>query len=312
MNLEFTDDQKALLSSIQSIVADHFSPSAGERRGRYHYSEALENELLKNGFYDVLRTPGMGVMEAVLILEEVSKSASVVEIGASALVAPMLTDEVLPRPIVMADGDLRTFKRFLPVAKTLLYNAGDKVLILSVEAEQVETLDSIYAYPMGRFKKLPDLSKARVLGGAEMSRKMTQWQRLSIAAECAGSMHSAVDFIVGYTTERRLFNKTIANFQAVQHRLAQAYRVARALHFLVLKAAWSKTAFDANQAVSFAQQHIQQLLFDLHQFNGGMGVTNENLLHFWTYRFRALQPETGGANSAALATADMLWGDTEE
>jgi hypothetical protein len=49
------------------------------------------------------------------------------------------------------------------------------------------------------------------------------------------------------------------------------------------------------------------MMFDLHQFNGAMGMTNEYPLHFWTYRLRALQAELGGADAAALAAADLLW-----
>lgn len=308
MHMDLTDDQKALVASLEAILEDHRVPPTQERRGRFHYAHDLDAKLVDNGFLDVLRTPDMGTLEASLVIEEVSRIPSVVEIGASALVAPKLTGEILPRPIAMASGDLSKPQRFLPVAKTLLYMAEDKVLALAVDPANVLAIDSIYAYPMGRFKDAPDLSRAQVLGGPEAVATMKQWQRVALAAECAGSMQSAVDFIVDYVKQRRLFNTTIAAFQAVQHRLAHAQRIARALHFLVMKAGWSGEAFDANQAASFAQQHIQQLVFDLHQFNGGMGVTNENLLHFWTYRFRALQPEAGGANAAALETADALWG----
>ncbi|BCW91140.1 hypothetical protein sos41_43190 [Alphaproteobacteria bacterium SO-S41] len=308
MHLDFTEDQKALLASLEAIVEDHLAPPTEDRRGRYHYSQSLDAKLVSNGFLDAIRTPGMGAVEAAMVIEEVSRSPSVVEVSASALVAPHLLDEALPRPIVLASGDLSKAQRFLPVAKTVIYNAGDKVLVFAVDQANVETIDSIYAYPMGRFKTLPNLASARVIGGPDAVAKLHQWWRVALAAECAGAMKSAVDFVVDYTKQRKLFNTTIASFQAVQHRLAHAHRIARGLHFLVMKAAWSGDAFDANQAASFAQQHIQQLVFDLHQFNGGMGVTNENLLHFWTYRFRALQPEVGGANAAALETADLLWG----
>ena len=42
-----------------------------------------------------------------------------------------------------------------------------------------------------------------------------------------------------------------------------------------------------------------------------MGVTTEHLLHFWTYRLRALQAEAGGTYGAALDLADKLWGSAE-
>ena len=272
MNLEFTADQTALLESVQAIVQDHFAPPTEARRGSFHYSDALESDLVVNGFLDAIRVPGMGALEAALVIEEVSRSASIVEVGASALVAPSIMSDVLPRPIALASGDLSKPQRYLPIAKTLIYDGGDSVVVFDVDPENVETLESIYAYPIGRFRQLPNLSEGRKIGGADMACKLRQWWRVAIAAECAGSMASAVDFVVEYTKERKLFNTTVASFQAVQHRLAHAHRVARGVRFLVLKAAWSGEAFDADQAACFAQQYISPMVFDLHQFNGGMGV----------------------------------------
>ena len=311
MDLEFTADQTALLEGVQAIVQNHLAPPAEHRRGRFHYSEPFESDLVRNGFLDAIRTPGMGALEAVLVIEEVSRSASIVEVGASALVAPSLLNDVLRRPIVLASGDLSKPQRYLPLAKSMIYDAGESVLVFDVDPENVERIDSIYAYPIGRFRQVPALSAGRKIGGPELVRKLRLWWRVAIAAECAGSMRSAVDFVVEYTKQRKLFNTTLASYQAVQHRLAHAHRVARGVRFLVLKAAWSCDPFDADQAACFAQQYISPLVFDLHQFNGGMGVTNENLLHFWTYRLRALQPEAGGANAAALATADEIWGKAD-
>jgi hypothetical protein len=74
-----------------------------------------------------------------------------------------------------------------------------------------------------------------------------------------------------------------------------------------MRAAWSGEADDADVAVCHAQLGVQQLMFDLHQFNGAMGVTNEHALHFWTYRIRALQAEAGGVYPSALAIADARW-----
>jgi len=37
-------------------------------------------------------------------------------------------------------------------------------------------------------------------------------------------------------------------------------------------------------------------------------VTCEHKLHFWTYRLRALQAESGTVDDTALAIADRAWG----
>ena len=99
-----------------------------------------------------------------------------------------------------------------------------------------------------------------------------------------------------------------AHYQAVRHRLTQRYGHAKSGYYLAMRAAWSGAPIDAAFAMSHAAAGIRDLLFDLHQFNGGMGVTNEYSLHLWTYRVRALQAEAGGIHAAALDIADMRWG----
>lgn len=307
MDLDLTDDQAALVAAVQRLVQDHGDIPAQYRRQSHFYSSRLDDALAGNGFTGAIRDAGLSAFEAALIVEEVSRAAAVVEIGASALVAPHIASTEIPRPIVMAQGDLMKPHRFLPVAKSMLFERDGQLWLLPVEAHHVEAISSVYGYPMGRLLQAPDSASAQALGAA-MVQPFHQWWRLSIAAESAGLMRSAVAFTVDYVKQRHLFGTTIAHFQAVQHRLAHAHRIAEALHMLVMKAAWSADAFDANQAVGFAQQHIPKLTFDLHQFNGAMGVSFEHLLHFWTYRLKALQSEMGGANAAALETADRLWG----
>lgn len=307
MQLKLSEDQALLVSSLQTILDRYQDLPAEHRRDRSHYSWDLDAQIVANGFLDAARTEGMGALEAALVVMETSTVPSAVETGASALIAPHLPGLALPRPIALISGDVAKAQRFLPVAKCALLDVGDDVLVLPVDPDNVEVIDTIYAYPYGRFKSVPDFANAERLGPAAVA-LLRQWWSVAIAAECAGLMRQAVEFTVEYVKQRRMFGTTLGTYQAVQHRLAQCHQIATGVHYLALKAAWTGDAFDAAQAQSFAQQHIQKLTFDLHQFNGGMGVTNEHKLHFWTYRFRALQAEMGGANGAALETATLLWG----
>lgn len=307
MDLELNEDQSMLVSALQSILDRYRELPPEHRRERSFYSHDLDNQLLTNGFFDAIRTPGMGPLEAALVIAETATAPVTVEVGASALIAPHLTQDIIPRPIAVLSGDLSKAQRYLPVAKSALLDTGDDILVIAVDPANVEVIDTIYAYPYGRFIAPPDLSKAQRLGQSAVA-PFRQWSRVALAAECAGLMRSAVDFTVDYVKQRRMFGTTLGTYQAVQHRIAQAHQVARGVHYLAMKAAWGGDPVDAAAAACFAQQHIQKLTFDLHQFNGGMGVTNEHKLHFWTYRFRALQADLGGANGAALETADLLWG----
>ena len=171
----------------------------------------------------------------------------------------------------------------------------------------MEPVKSILAYPYGRFREAPSLEGARVLHGA--GPLLRQWWRVAIAIEIASASQAAIAFTIDHVLQRHVFGRPVASFQSVQHRLVQCQAAMMATHYLALRAAWSGEAVHADFAACHALDSIRKLLFDLHQFNGGMGVTTEHMLHFWLYRIRALQAEAGGIYGAALSIADHLWSD---
>lgn len=307
MDYSLNEDQEALVSAVQSILRDRYELPQSARLSYQYYDEELQQLLDEGGFLDAGRE--LSPLEAALIVIEVARIPAVVEAATSSLVAPaILPDERLPGPIAIVDRKtLAKAHRHLSIAKTALVVDEKSVVVLPVSPGDVESVETIFGYPYGRFTSEPDLSKGRVLD-AEAAARLRQWWRVAIACEMAGAAQAAIDFTVEYVKERHVFGKPVGSFQAVQHRLVQCHQIARGLHWLSLRAAWSGDVQDANLAVCYGQQHVQKWMFDLHQFNGAMGVTNEHLLHFWTYRLRALQSEAGGAYTAGIDIADRYWG----
>jgi len=305
MDFALNEDQRALVDAVQSIRRPFDALPMAHKRDRSWFAADLQRVLAKGGYLDAARA--IGPLEAALIVIEAAQSPCVVETGASALVVPHLPVNEVEGPVALISGDLSRAQRFLPVARAALIDTGDDVLLIAVDPAQVEPVDTIFAYPYGRFRTPPSLDSAQRLGAAALA-PLRQWWRVSLAAEIAGAAQAAVAFTVDYVKQRHVFGKPVGVFQAVQHRLAQCHQIARGIRFLALRAAFSGSPLDADLAAAYAQEHVHKLVFDLHQFNGGMGVTNEHELHFWTYRLRALQAEVGGAEKAALAIADQLWG----
>src|SRR3546814_20755017 len=96
------------------------------------------------------------------LVYEAGLSPLVLETGASALIAPLLTGEALPRPVAVARlADLPRGVRFLAEARTLLVDLGDDVAVVDMAATAVAPLDGPYAYPLGQFAAVPDLAAAR-------------------------------------------------------------------------------------------------------------------------------------------------------
>lgn len=305
MDFDLTDDQQTLVSSLQSMFSPYGEIPEQGRGARSYFAADLQRKLADGGFFAVAREAG--ALEAALLVMEAARLPVTVETGASALVAPHLLDERLEGPIALVSGDLNKAQRLLSVARTAIVDVGDDVVVIPIEATDIEPVDTMLAYPYGRFRAPPALAKGRRLG-ADARRTLHQWSRVALAAECAGAAESAVAFTNDYIKLRKAFDQPIGSFQAVQHRMAQCWQIMRALRYNALHAAWTGDPLRADLAATYAQMHVQKLVFDLHQFNGAIGLTTEYRLHYWTFRLRALQPETGGADGAALAVAERLWG----
>lgn len=306
MDLELNEDQAALVAAAESLTSRYAEIPAAHRRDYSYYAHDLGAALDSSGYLDAACTPGMGPVEAALVIEVVSRLASTVEVGASALVGPMLLGPDFPRPLVLLSGDLTKAHRYLPQARAALVELPDDLVLIDIEPGEVVEVETILAYPYGRFNTPPDLKRGRSLGAKALP-EFQQWRRIALAAETVGAMRAAVDFTVDYVKSRYMFGHALGEFQAVQHRLAQCHQITRAAYLITLKAAWSRDPLDAMLAAAYVQQHIPKVWFDTHQFNGAMGITTEHKLHFWTYRLRALQAEMGGANQSALEAAKVLW-----
>ncbi|MDX2276912.1 MAG: acyl-CoA dehydrogenase family protein [Hyphomonadaceae bacterium] len=304
MDLHLSEDQRALVDALQTVLQDFAELPQSERLGYTYHSVELQTLLRDGGFLDAARE--MGALEAALVVIETARLPVFAEAGASALVAPMLLHESMSGPFALvAAHDIAKAQRNLPIASTAFVDAGDDVVVLAIDQSDVEPVASVLAYPYGKFRTAPDLRKGKLLAGA--GPKLRQWWRVALAAEVAGAAAAAIDFTVEYVKQRHVFGRPVGSFQSVQHRLVQCHAISRGAYYLALRAAWSGEAVHADIASCFVQQNVGKLLFDLHQFHGGMGVTNEHLLHLWTYRIRALQAEVGGMHQAARDVAAALW-----
>lgn len=303
MDFQATPEQEALVDGVRTMLERHTDLP---KDGAFHnYDLALDSALRASGFLDVALTEGMGPLDAALIVEAICKSTAAVESAASALVVPMALGEAVPGPVALV-ADPRRAARFLDVAATAIVLSDDGAVVLDLAGVARESVESLFAYPVGRFVGTPDLSRGRRVPAAT-TEVLKSWWRVAIALEAAGAMQAAVDFTVQYVTTRRQFNRPLGSFQAIQHRLAERTVQAEATRWLALEAAWSEDPAKAALAATYAQRAIPSVIHDCHQFNGALGITLEHPLHYWTYRLIALQAELGGGGQQGLAAARQLW-----
>jgi hypothetical protein len=303
MNYGLTDDQVSILGGLDQLIASQAIPAPTEPRF-FYYGAVLERAVAEAGYLDIAREEGFGALEAALITERLARLTCVIEAAASSIIAPALAIPPGVRPIALAVGGVGKAARFLPQAKVLLVDRGTDVLLIEVDPDNVEPIDTLMAYPYGRLKSLEHL-RQRVIDDAATLRR--RW-RIALAAEAAGCMAAGLAQVVEHVKARQAFGRPLGAFQAIQHRLAMAAETVESARWLALRAAWSDSDADAAMAAGFAQSRIAQITYDLHQFCGAMGLTLEFPLHLWTYRLRSLAGELGGASMQARSAAIATWG----
>jgi butyryl-CoA dehydrogenase len=104
--------------------------------------------------------------------------------------------------------------------------------------------------------------------------------RIGIAAQAVGIAQAAYDVALRYAKERHAFGRPIAQFQAIQHKLADMATEIEAARLLVYRAAWLKendlphTEAGA-KAKLFASEMARRQTGEAIQILGGYGYTKE-------------------------------------
>jgi hypothetical protein len=300
MEFGLSDDQQLLMTSLQSLLQPFRSAPTGAH-GYVQYSAALQQELASSGFLGVASQPGFGPLEAALLVEEVASCPVSVEVAASALVSPLINHWACPIAVVSALGRPA---RFLNVAKTVCVIRDNSVLVGTLDPTEVEPVESVVAYPLATLRAVPrDSIHVTEKAAAAIKRRVL----IGIAAEAAGAMRGALQQTVQYVKDRQLFGQSLAQFQAVQHRLAEDAQLVHACRSLALRAAWQDDDLTAAVACLFAQDVMRKIIYDCHQFTGATGLTLEYPLHLWTYRLKYLQGEAGGKGRQAESVSSLVW-----
>jgi alkylation response protein AidB-like acyl-CoA dehydrogenase len=104
--------------------------------------------------------------------------------------------------------------------------------------------------------------------------------RIGIAAQAVGIAQAAFDASRAYALERRQFGRSIGEFQAIQHKLANMSMEIDAARLLVFRAAWLKQqgrphSEEGAKAKLFASEMARRQTAEAIQIFGGYGYTKE-------------------------------------
>ncbi len=104
--------------------------------------------------------------------------------------------------------------------------------------------------------------------------------RIAIAAQAVGIAQAALDEAIKYSKERKAFGKLLAEFQAIQFKLADMKAKVEAARLLTYKAAWKKDhkldyIMDASIAKLYAAEIASEVADDALQIHGGYGYIRD-------------------------------------
>jgi alkylation response protein AidB-like acyl-CoA dehydrogenase len=261
---------------------------------------------------------GLSLREIALLLEHAGKrlmpeplvlalaGSRILARTQSPLLAEVLTGNVIAVPVDAAAFDgVTAYVSDGHVGDVFLALIGEEAYAIprgtaGVTVESEETVDggSITRLRLGKPRKsdLTFLAKGEAAVAAFADAQ--DLARLGYAALLTGLMDQALQMTVQYMKDRRQFGVPIGSFQALQHRAASLYIVAkasRALLYEACRAVPPRRSIAALSAKSYAAETAMQTVKECVQLHGAMGYTAEHDMSLFFRRAMALSVAGGDA-----------------
>jgi alkylation response protein AidB-like acyl-CoA dehydrogenase len=140
--------------------------------------------------------------------------------------------------------------------------------------------------------------------------------RIGIAAQALGIAQAAYEVARAYAAERRAFGQRIADFQAIQHKLADMSMEIDAARLLVYRAAWLKAegrphTEEGAKAKLFASEMARRQTGEAIQILGGYGYTKEFPVERYYRDAKITEIYEGTSEIQRLVIARSILGLTE-
>ncbi|TFW34823.1 acyl-CoA dehydrogenase family protein [Massilia horti] len=182
-----------------------------------------------------------------------------------------------------------------------------------------ERIDVIAPHPLARLRfedcRIPASNRIGEAGqGFKVAMATLDVFRTSVAAAALGFARRALDEAVARATNRKMFGKTLADFQLTQAKLAQMAMGIDAAALLTYRAAWQRdqgrrVTKEAAMAKLCATETAQQVIDSALQMFGGLGVVSGQAVEGLYREIRALRIYEGASEVQQLIIARELLGE---
>jgi acyl-CoA dehydrogenase len=182
--------------------------------------------------------------------------------------------------------------------------------------EIAERIDVIAPHPLARLRftdcRVPASKRLGEAGqGFKVAMATLDIFRTSVAAAALGFARRALDEALARATSRKMFGKTLADFQLTQAKLAQMATGIDAAALLTYRAAWQRdqgrrVTREAAMAKLTATETAQQVIDAAVQMFGALGVTRGQTVERLYREIRALRIYEGATDVQKLVVAREL------
>jgi alkylation response protein AidB-like acyl-CoA dehydrogenase len=185
--------------------------------------------------------------------------------------------------------------------------------------EIAERIDTIAPHPLARLRfsgcRVPAANRLGAAGqGFKVAMATLDVFRTSVAAAALGFARRALDEALSRAAARKMFGKTLADFQLTQAKLAQMATGIDAAALLTYRAAWQRdqgerVTREAAMAKLTATETAQQVIDCALQMFGGLGVVSGQPVERLYREIRALRIYEGATEVQQLIIARELLAD---
>jgi alkylation response protein AidB-like acyl-CoA dehydrogenase len=179
-----------------------------------------------------------------------------------------------------------------------------------------ERIDVIAPHPLARLRfvncRIPLTQRIGEAGeGFKVAMRTLDVFRTSVAAAALGMGRRALDEALQRAATRKMFGKTLGDFQLTQAKLAQMATTLDSAALLTYRAAWKRdtggnTTMEAAMAKLAATEGAQQVIDAAVQLWGGQGVVSEQPVERLYREIRALRIYEGATEVQQLIIAREL------
>src|SRR6478672_5716227 len=335
MRFDFTDDQREIQSLAREFAQAEIEPNAAAWDRDHGFPRELFGKLAGLGFMGVcvpeeLGGAGADFLSYILVLEELSRADAgvgvTVAVHTSAVTLPILTfgtDEQRSRfvPPLARGEHLGSFARTDPET---LGAGGVSAFILDGDHIRVtrdeEKLGLNSSITNDIVVEGATVERDRLLHeegkGFRVAMTTLDGGRIGIAAQALGIAQAAYDAARAYALERRQFGKRIADFQAIQWKLADMATEIDAARLLVYRAAELKQRGEPHteagaKAKLFASEMARRQTSEAIQIFGGYGYTKEFPVERYYRDAKITEIYEGTSEIQRLVIARSILGLTE-